>query len=62
MARVDRELREARAVLVGEYAIKRRLDTIAFEEDVLYPALERVKEGTLKVAFTPSDPPKELEA
>lgn len=60
MARMDRKVREARAVLVAEHALERRLRTIAFEEEVLYPALERVKDGTLKVTYEPSV--KQLEA
>lgn len=49
MARMDRKVREARAILVAEHALERRLRTIAFEEEVLYPALERVANGTLNI-------------
>lgn len=49
MARMDRKAREARAILVAEHALERRLRTIAFEEEVLYPALERVANGTLNI-------------
>lgn len=55
MARVSRKEREARAMLVAQHALERRLNTIKFEEEVLYPALERVKEGTLAVTYTPND-------
>lgn len=55
MARMDREIREARAILVAEHALERRLRTIAFEEEVLYPALERVADGTLSITYTPSE-------
>ena len=55
MARMSREIREARAILVAEHQLQRRLDTIAFEEDVLYPALDRVADGTLDVTYTPSE-------
>ena len=61
MARVSREEREARAIMVAEHALQRRLTTIAFEEEVLYPALERVKEGSLKVTYTPGDGVKQQE-
>lgn len=54
MARVAREVREARAIMVAEHQLRRRLDTIAFEEEVLYPALEKVADGTLDVSYTPS--------
>lgn len=50
MPRVSREIREARAILVAEHALARRLNTIAFEEEVLYPALERVADGTLAIS------------
>lgn len=55
MARMNREIREARAILVAEHALERRLRTIEFEEDVLYPALDRVADGTLAVTYTPSE-------
>jgi hypothetical protein len=55
MARMDREIREARAILVAEHALERRLRTIEFEEEVLYPALDRVADGTLTVSYTPSE-------
>jgi len=55
VARMSREIREARAILVAEHQLQRRLDTIAFEEDVLYPALDRVADGTLDVTYTPSE-------
>ena len=42
-------------MLVAQHALERRLNTIAFEEEVLYPALERVKDGTLQVTYTPGD-------
>ena len=54
MPRIAREVREARAIMVAEHQLKRRLDTIAFEEEVLYPTLERVADGTLDVSYTPS--------
>lgn len=55
MARVSREVREARAILTAQHQLDRRLGTIAFEEEVLYPALERVKDGTLDVTYTPAE-------
>lgn len=55
MARMSRDIREARAILVAEHALQRRLRTIEFEEEVLYPALDRVADGTLAVTYTPSD-------
>ena len=61
---MSREIREARAILVAEHALQRRLTTIAFEEEVLYPALERIADGTLRVDYTPTEGVKlhELEA
>lgn len=47
MARVSRTEREARAIMVAEHRLQQRMETIAFEEEVLYPALERVKSGAL---------------
>ena len=55
MARMKREIREARAILVAEHALERRLRTIEFEEEVLYPALDRVAGGTLQVTYSPSE-------
>ena len=55
MARMSREIREARAILVAEHALERRLRTIEFEEEVLYPALERVADGTLAVTYSKSE-------
>jgi hypothetical protein len=54
MARMDRSIREARAIMVAEHQLQRRLSTIAFEEEVLYPALDKVADGTLEVSYTPS--------
>jgi hypothetical protein len=54
VARMSREIREARAILVAEHALERRLRTIEFEEEVLYPALDRVADGTLAVTYTKS--------
>ena len=55
MARMSREVREARAILTAQHQLDRRLRTIAFEEEVLYPALDRVLDGTLSVSYTPTD-------
>lgn len=55
MARMSRDIREARAILVAEHALERRLNTIKFEEEVLYPALDRVADGTLVVSYSKSD-------
>lgn len=55
MARVSREVREARAILVAQMQLERRLSTIGWEEEVLHPALERVKDGTLNVSYTPTE-------
>lgn len=49
MARMSREVREARAIMVAEKQLEKRLDTIAWEEEILYPALDRVKAGELTV-------------
>jgi hypothetical protein len=55
VARMNREIREARAILVAEHALERRLRTIEFEEEVLYPALDRVADGTLAVTYAPGE-------
>jgi len=55
VARMNRDIREARAILVAEHQLQRRLQTIAFEEETLYPALDRVANGTLAVTYTKSD-------
>ena len=54
MARMSRDIREARAILVAEHSLERRLRTIEFEETVLYPALDRVADGTLAVTYAKS--------
>lgn len=55
MARMSREVREARAIITAQHQLERRLGTIAFEEEILYPALDRVKDGTLAVTWTPAE-------
>lgn len=49
MARVSRELREARAILDADYRLDARLKRIRWEEETLYPALEKVASGELEI-------------
>jgi hypothetical protein len=44
MARMSREVREARAIITAQHQLERRLGTIAFE-----------KNGELAVTWTPAD-------
>jgi hypothetical protein len=60
---MSRKVREARAIMVAEKQLAKRLDHIDWEEDTLYPSLELVKAGKLEVTYAGlSTPPRELEA
>jgi hypothetical protein len=60
---MHRKVREARAIMVAEKQLAKRLDHIDWEEDTLYPSLELVKQGKLKVTYAGlSMPPRELGA
>lgn len=61
MARMSKEVREARAILDAQKRLEARIDRIRWEEDFLYPTLEKVKRGELSVDYTPTEP-KALEA
>jgi hypothetical protein len=51
MARMSREVREARAIMVAQQNLEARLAKIGWEEEVLYPALDRVLDGTLSIVL-----------
>ena len=56
MARMSKEVREARAILDAQKRLEARIDRIRWEEDFLYPTLEQVKRGELEVSYTPTEP------
>jgi hypothetical protein len=56
MARMSKALREARAILDAQKRLEARIDRIGWEEDTMYPLLEKVKSGELKIDYTPTVP------